>query len=314
MLEKEISKNHYYSAGKYLLSGEYLVLDGAKAIGLPCTLGQDMYQWETSGKGRLSWKSFLKDGRLWNSCLIDLNDWSIQESTDTDFANRLVQVLQCCFELSNKEVAVGQDLFFETRLQFESAWGLGSSSTFIANISNYFNINPYQLLEKTFGGSGYDIAAATASKAFVYRRDNPKEPFSEEIELNWPFKDQLFFVYLNEKQNSRTGIKSYRSIKASKTEAIEKVSAISDELMTVKDLSQFQALIDQHEAIISSLMEMPTVKSRLFSDFEGSLKSLGAWGGDFILAVSPKGAAYCQHYFNNKGYSTILPYRQIIKE
>ena len=314
MLKNKIVKRHYYSAGKYLLSGEYLVLDGAKSIGMPCSLGQDMYQWDQAGNGLLVWKSYLRDGRLWNSCTIDLKNWTVEGGSDDEFAQRLVQVLQISFDLSNRKIEETKDLFFETHLQFEADWGLGSSSTFIANLSQYFEINPYHLLEETFGGSGYDIAAASASKPFVYIRKTIGQPFSEEVRLDWPFKENLFFIYLNEKQNSRKGIKSYRSIKSSKLDIIQKISAISDDLLEVKELNRFQDLIDMHEDIISSFMGMAKVKDRLFSDFEGSLKSLGAWGGDFVLACSPNGAEYCQTYFRNKGYATILPYSQIIKE
>jgi len=51
------------------------------------------------------------------------------------------------------------------------------------------------------------------------------------------------------------------------------------------------------------------VKERLFPDYFGTLKSLGAWGGDFILATGTKETP---RYFKNKGFETILTYSEMI--
>ncbi len=47
----------FYSNGKLLLTGEYLVLDGAKALALPTKMGQNL-QVVTHDKPTISWKSF----------------------------------------------------------------------------------------------------------------------------------------------------------------------------------------------------------------------------------------------------------------
>jgi hypothetical protein len=43
------------------------------------------------------------------------------------------------------------------------------------------------------------------------------------------------------------------------------------------------------------------------------MKSLGAWGGDFILATSDRSAKETWAYFNQKGYSVCFQYDEIIK-
>ena len=68
-------------------------------------------------------------------------------------------------------------------------------------------------------------------------------------------------------------------------------------------------MIQEHEKIISSIIELPTVKERLFSDYFGTLKSLGAWGGDFMLATGNKDT---RQYFIDKGYATILRYSDMV--
>ena len=60
---------------------------------------------------------------------------------------------------------------------------------------------------------------------------------------------------------------------------------------------------------MSSILELPTVKESLFPDFDGSIKSLGAWGGDFVLTVSKDNPTA---YFENKGYKTIVSYQEMI--
>ena len=61
--------------------------------------------------------------------------------------------------------------------------------------------------------------------------------------------------------------------------------------------------------ILSDILELETVKERLFSDFKGTIKSLGAWGGDFVMALSKENPT---NYFTSKGYKTILSYEEMI--
>ena len=46
-----------------------------------------------------------------------------------------------------------------------------------------------------------------------------------------------------------------------------------------------------------------------FPDFQGAIKSLGAWGGDFIMATGNEQTPY---YFKNKGFDVVLNYEEII--
>ena len=56
----------FYGRGKLLLSGEYLVLDGAEALALGLQVGQRMRVEDVPGDG-LEWKSTEKDGSVWFS-------------------------------------------------------------------------------------------------------------------------------------------------------------------------------------------------------------------------------------------------------
>ncbi|MFM7896029.1 MAG: GHMP kinase, partial [Flavobacterium sp.] len=64
-----------------------------------------------------------------------------------------------------------------------------------------------------------------------------------------------------------------------------------------------------HEIIMSDVLEMETIQEKFFHDFEGMIKSLGAWGGDFVMVISKENP---KDYFKNKGYSVVLEYEEMI--
>ena len=53
-----------------------------------------------------------------------------------------------------------------------------------------------------------------------------------------------------------------------------------------------------------------TVKECLFPDYKGTVKSLGAWGGDFVLAISE--TEDIPNYFLSKGFDICIPYDEIV--
>lgn len=57
------------------------------------------------------------------------------------------------------------------------------------------------------------------------------------------------------------------------------------------------------------LLAQKTVKERLFPDFKDAVKSLGAWGGDFVAVLSHNDST---SYFQSKGFETIFPYKDLI--
>jgi len=59
-----MKKETYYSNGKLLLTGEYLVLNGAKSLAVPTKFGQDLEVTPALGK-KIIWKSYDADGSIW---------------------------------------------------------------------------------------------------------------------------------------------------------------------------------------------------------------------------------------------------------
>ena len=297
----------FYSNGKLLLSGEYAVLDGALAWAIPTKFGQHL-RISTNTSAELSWKSFDENGKVWFEGSYDINSLKELSASDRQISKELQNILQKARQLNPAFLTDAKGYAVETVLTFARDWGLGSSSTLINNIAHWANINAYELSTATFGGSGYDIACAQNDLPILYRIVN-KMPTIIAVHENLPFKDSLFFVYLNQKKNSRDGINTYRKKNINTSALIEQITLLTRKMVSSSTIKEFEMHMTSHEELLSVALDIPTVKSELFSDFKGAIKSLGAWGGDFILA---SGNSNTPDYFKNKGYPVVLPFQKMI--
>ncbi|SHJ42055.1 Mevalonate kinase [Tangfeifania diversioriginum] len=296
----------YYAHGKLLLTGEYLVLKGAKALALPLKLGQSMNV--TSGKqqNRIKWEAFTPNSQ-WFSCEIQFPGFKIIESNDSKKAELLKKIFETIGKL-NPEFPFERDFHIQTKLDFNPQWGLGSSSTLIANIASWTNVDAYQLNKLIFKGSGYDIACANADGPIFYRSREKPVP----VNLSFPFEDHLFFIYSGTKKNTRHGIEHFLKTKGDISEGIRQIIEISENISRIKKLDEFQLVINEHEKIISGIIDEQSIQDKYFSDFNGVVKSLGAWGGDFFLAASSMNEAATKNYFKRKGLQTIFTWNELI--
>lgn len=293
----------YQSNGKLLLTGEYALLDGALSLAIPTKLGQGLSVKPTDEKG-FFWKSYTNDKKIWYESQLFTN--SSDETTRI-----LEKILETAMELNPKFQAEIQNVSVETTLDFPRDWGLGSSSTLINNIANWAEVPVYALFFKSFAGSGYDIACAHSNSPLLYQLNDGK-PVSYPVFFAPKFKEKLFFVHLNRKQNSREGIERYKKIKKSKKKLIQNITEITENIVRDISYEAFCEILLEHETYISEYIQLETIKNKLFSDFQGTIKSLGAWGGDFILATGEE--AYVKKYFPEKGFHTILSYSDLFFE
>jgi mevalonate kinase len=297
----------FYSNGKLLISGEYVVLDGALSLAIPTNFGQSLTV-EPIAPSKLIWTSYDETGQVWYENEFSIKDLHSEISIETDqITKRLIQIIKNSRTLNPAFLSATSGFKINTHLDFRKEWGLGTSSTLINNMAQWANIDAFKLLEMTFGGSGYDIACAQHNKPIRYQLQNGK-PLVKEVNFNPSFKQQLYFVYLNKKQNSREGITQYKLNKPNEL-FINGISKISDKLIHSKSLSEFESLMTLHENYISKIIQQKPIKELLFKDFKGCIKSLGAWGGDFILVTSPENPSA---YFKNIGFNTIIPFSDMI--
>ncbi|MEY3500927.1 MAG: hypothetical protein RL308_2596 [Bacteroidota bacterium] len=298
----------FYSNGKLLISGEYTVLDGAKSLALPTKFGQ--YLTVSSGENHeINWTSFDSDKSIWFQEIISFSEIIHFAKTElSSVKDTLVGILHEAYLLNPKVLNSSEGFTVTTQLTFPKFWGLGTSSTLINNIAQWLEIDAFRLLKNSFGGSGYDIACAQNDTAILYQiiEGNPEV---EAVNFNPIFSENLYFVYLNQKQSSKSAIAAYYKKQNDLNVVLPEINKITIEITEATALEKFQYLLQKHENIMSEVLEMPTVKEALFTDFNGTIKSLGAWGGDFVLVVSSENPI---PYFKTKGFETVLPYKEMI--
>ena len=173
-------------------------------------------------------------------------------------------------------------------------------------------MNPYEVLKRTIGGSGYDIACATANTAIHYKLDQG-EPHVQPVVFNPPFVDRLFFVYQEKKQHSSEEVKAFNRhwAETDLRHETQIVSELGMALPTITYYEDFCTLLQVHENILARCLDREPVQQQ-YPDFDGVLKSLGAWGGDFLLAVTEKPFEDVRAYFQSKGMNTIFKYQDLI--
>ena len=294
----------FHSNGKLLISGEYLVLDGALSLALPCKHGQSLNFIPHSNK-TLKWVSKDVNDNIWFTASFESETLKVLQTTNINTVKWVKKIL----EFSNKTSVLNKNLqgTIKCKLEFPNNWGLGSSSTLLNNLANLYEINPYDLHFATTNGSGYDIACAGSNSPLTYQV-SLNIPDVKKIDWSPVFKNEILFIFLKKKQKSNLEVKRFKELKKDPN-LINKISKITKEIIRANTIEEFEYLLDEHEAITGQYIKSETVKSKYFSDYKGSVKSLGAWGGDFILATRKN-----KKYFFEKGFDTIFSYSELIKE
>ena len=295
-----------FSPGKLMLTSEYVAVDGALVLAIPTKLGQELFYTENEEqKSLIFWEAYHQN-QLWLQATIDYKNWKILETNDSKASEFILKTLKNVQNLSEIKLKNDTSYHIKTNLQFPSDFGLGSSSTLMNNLAEWAKIDPFILNEISLGGSGYDVAVAKEKSAVLYSRF--PERVYETIDFQPNFKDELIFIHLNQKQDSREGISHYRS-KPTSTELINDYSKLTKKIVNSQNLEEFSELMTIHEQKLSDFLETPTVKEKYFQDCPSFVKSLGAWGGDFVLAS--KFGDY-QDYFKKQGFSKIFSWKDLI--
>jgi mevalonate kinase len=304
---------HLHPHGKLLLTGEYFVLDGALALAVPTKLGQPFtIQQQSSAQPLLQWTSKTHDGSVWFEGVFELPSLRLLRSTDQATAERLGRILQAIQHLNANFWVTPFSYLIETQLEFPRDWGLGSSSTLVAGLSKWASVDPFSVLAATFGGSGYDLACAFAPGPLLFQRLDG-QPHHVHFPYDPSFKGQLYFVHLGKKQNSREGIARYRAMAGPDRAAqIQRIDALTAAFLQASDLATAEAVIEKHERIVAEALQLKRAQDLYFSDYWGAIKSLGAWGGDFVLATSNRSPEDTKAYFNKSGFSVVLEYENMV--
>ncbi len=277
----------FYAPGKILLCGEYLVLKGFNGIALPTKLGQwlEVFEFETPNDkaDSIIYSAFDLEGYKWIDWDCEINNIQNQEISNSS-EEFLVKFFQLIPENNWKQ---GYSYRFETRLEFSQKWGLGSSSTFVSLLCQYFRLNPFKIEKQLLGGSGYDIAVAELKHPLIFWRNENGANFrrwtsGHTKNSNWNI------VFLNEKVNSR---KSSELIMG----AIEEIASdaayqmqfqkIMEMIEMANDIFTVEAALEMYQLLLGQITNLPTPYQLLNIKpvKQGLCKWLGAWGGDMLL-------------------------------
>ena len=302
----------WYAHGKLLITGEYLVLSGARALAVPVNHGQHLQVVSAFAKkdARLLWTAKKPDG-LWFRAEVELPTLQIVKTTDKILTKKLIEIFTVIREFAPAFLDGRKSYEVETRLEFAPEFGFGSSSTLISNLAFWAGINPFDLQRKALGGSGYDVACAREVKPVFYQLLNGK-PVVEPVAWSPPFKNRIYFVYLGQKQRSDESIARFKKSAVFSGSDIENISAIGEKLVKTDNLKDFENLLSEHEKIMSAILGIAPVKERLFKGHQGIVKSLGAWGGDFVLITNHCTDKAFREQMKSMGFNTMFSWDELV--
>jgi mevalonate kinase len=303
----------YHAHGKFLISGEYFVLRGVNALAVPLKLGQHLEVNTTDGSAaRLHWKALNHDQTVFFETRLDTRSLEPEDLSDPR-AQRLSSLLKAARKRNPGFLIQNTGLEAISRIDFPREWGLGSSSTLISLIAQWSGVSAHELLREVWGGSGYDVACATAKGPILYRLDQG-QGLNERVQVDYPFADHLYFVYLGQKQDSSSQLQNFSSIKYNEEAVHAWINTITASMLQCRTLEKFEQLMEEHESITAEVLGLQPVQQRLFADFEGKVKSLGAWGGDFVLMSWRGSFDALKQYLAQRAYQVCIPWSQIVLE
>jgi mevalonate kinase len=291
----------FFAHGKLLLTSEYVVLDGVPGLAVPTVLGQRLEATEEVGSSILHWSAVDSDGRVWLDGLLERTPGGWKASDDA--LEPVAQLLNATEKIGQRTLPGGQ---IRTQLEFPSNYGWGSSSTLISLVAQWQGIDVLALHFATQNGSGYDAVCATASGPLWYRKtaDQTAEWHSTSL-AHWPH-DSLYLVHLGHKQQSAADVVRYRSLTPSLSDlkGIEKAARALFEATT---FDTWGHAAREHETRMAALLGRTPVSEGALQGYPHACKSLGAWGGDFVLVQVADGSDL--QWFKDQGFSTAVPWK-----
>ncbi|UCG28810.1 MAG: hypothetical protein JSV24_05475 [Bacteroidales bacterium] len=300
----------FHSNGKLLISGEYFILLGAKALAVPVKYGQSLEINRGNGYDALNWESYILN-KFWFRVVYGSCNLDIRDTTDLTLARKLTRILNAAKDLNPGFLSGGDTFSVRANVNFNISWGLGSSSSLISNIAYWSGTDPFQLLKMVSSGSGYDIACARTDSPIIYQLHRD-QPIINRVIFNPPFSNKLYFIYLGRKEDSEENLKNHIGKCRQNPNWIDFFSDFTDKIATAGNIDEFNEYIREHERQLSAILGVETIKGQRFRDYNGEMKSLGAWGGDFALATWEGSREDLLEYFRRKGLFTLFPFKDII--
>lgn len=281
----KVTTTTFASRGKVMITGEYLTLLGARAFAWPTRKQQHLSVSPLHGKkGIIEWVAKDHHGVMWFSALFDIEETvTYRQASDELVARKLANILTKAMEMGGRSALKDHAWAVETKIEWPNEWGLGSSSTLIVNISSWLGVNPFKLQEATIGGSGYDIACALSNEPIVYEKKS--QIMAGKVPKSKLMLEYCGLAYSGNKANTSNAVSHFMD-KFSGKDLTSKIDLINRLTYKVLEASRIEIIIQAfriHEETIGYLLDREPVGALKYSDFDGIVKSCGAWGGDFVL-------------------------------
>ncbi len=298
----------YQANGKLLISGEYLVLHGALSFALPLRFGQQM-QISTAAGPLIRWTSSDPHGTWYRAEFSLPGPVKENLSREDRFIMRLL------------EAAGGLNPDFAARIQgtevtvdanYPVQWGLGSSSTLIYLVACWAGINPFRLFHMVSRGSGYDLACAGRSNPLLYSRKG-EAIMIRDIAAGRAVRQNALFAWLGNKQSSDTEVDRFLVEASPSPTDIALMDLLTLKIATADRAEELQEHMLRHESLLARILQREPLSARL-SDFPGTVKSLGAWGGDFAMFVTDQPKEAVLPWFTEKGIFPVFTFDEIIAQ
>lgn len=294
----------FHAQAKLLVTGEYLVLAGATALALPLRFGQRLRVEET-GRGTIDWESSAPRG-IWFRARFSGDASCVISADDPGTAGKLRKILSAARELNPGFLEGKQGFNIKVRADYPLEWGLGSSSSLCHLVAGWAGVDPLDLHIRISNGSGYDVAAAGQPGIFYYRVQQGRPQITPSL-AGPALRENALFVFLGNKQDTAREVAAFLARKNFSEADVERISELSSLVCLAGTGEDLCRLADEHESVLGDILDREPI-ARRFPSFPGTVKSLGAWGGDFAMFVSPREQAEVVQLLHQMGFPVVFTY------
>ncbi len=213
--------------------------------------------------------------------------------------------------LNNEFLSTHSGYSININANYPLKFGFGSSSTLISLIARWAKVNEYALFKRVSNGSGFDIACATQDSPIFYQLVN-ETPVITKAKIGNGIKRHCIFAYLGNKQNSKEEVERYKKYEKPSQNIIDRISKLTKVMCEASNAIKLIESIIEHEEILSSIINKPVLNDHeRFYNFNGSIKSLGAWGGDFAMFVAAEPLYIIRNEIKKLGIKTMFSFDEL---
>ena len=287
---------NFTAHGKLLLTGEYAITQSARGIAMPTSFGQHLSVESHQGPEHVLWEALDHENRQWFTAGFD-HEGRVLHCSSIAMAEKLQGFLA---PVRNSN-AWNAPVRVQTKVDFPRLWGLGTSSTLCALLAQWAEVDALTY-RKLHGGSGYDLACAQASGAISYALlDGEPEVISVQLP---EVLQSVVFVYRGAKQQTDSSLQLVGRKPFSLAQCQE-ISQLSKAFLQANALDELESIIEQHELLIANHLGLARAIEGPFKGIRGQVKSLGGWGGDFVMLTRFEEN---RQWLEANGFNTIIPF------